>query len=622
MSNSWLKNFERIPIILYFSVAVILYCFLLTNQILPEALLRFFHEFSFLLVLLILGAYYWSFRLPGKLGWFIGFLFVLLFFALTLLFKWTSGFSDNWIIGGLIPYKDGQHYYQAVQMVLAGEPIPILSYQPAERPLNPGLMSFLFLFTQSNLKWTLAIIVLLTAISIYLAARCVFDNWGPLAAAVFMTLLHLYARDLIGLLNSELPGLLIGTLSFVVLWRAAKDMKLSYFILGSVILMLSTSARPGAFFIFPLLILWGGWVFREEKRFSYKTAVIAAVVLVLSFLLFNVIYPRIVVEPGRVTFSNFAFMIYGQVRGGTGWTEGFAVTGTKNPEVILNASFDFFRRHPQSLLIGFAKSYRDFFHPRHKGIFPLAGMTTSGTILWVIGLILFAVGFVQAIRRRSEPLFLLLITCFIGIFFSIPFLPPIDGGNRFYASTMAFFFAIVVIPLIRFPKNGETWGVEVDHSILPTAISGSLVVVLTVLTPIFLQRANELPDIPIAACPSEQEAFAIILNPDSYVDLSTDDGSCGIVPEICLDDFRANGADSESDDFYQELEKQATANDAVTRILPENNLIDSKFHFFVGSIDLFKRGAIGEIITGCATEIRTEHQSIFKIESVNTQPVE
>ena len=287
MTSSWLKGFERIPFLLYFAVAVILFFLVLTSSFMPETLLQFFHEFSFFLVLLTLVIYYFSFRLPGKVGWFVGFLFILLFFALTLLYKWTSGFSDNWVIGGLIPYKDGQHYYQAVQMILVGEPIPILSYQPAERPLNPGFMSFIFLIAQSNLKWALAIIVLLAAISAYLAARCVYGNWGPLAASVFLTLLHLYARDLIGLLNSELPGFIIGCLGFVVLWQAAKDLKLGYFILGSVILMLSISARAGAFFIFPFLILWAGWVFREKRRFFLKSCRNKCIRMLVYFIFFK-----------------------------------------------------------------------------------------------------------------------------------------------------------------------------------------------------------------------------------------------------------------------------------------------------------------------------------------------
>jgi hypothetical protein len=622
MTSPWLKGFERIPSLVYIIVAIILFFLVLSSGFFPESLLKFFHEFSIFLFILSAAIYYFSFRLPGKIGWFVGLLFVLLFFALTLLYKWTSGFSDNWVIGGLIPYKDARHYYQAVQMVLVGEPIPILSYQPAERPLNPGFMSFLFLLTNSNLKWTLAIVVLITGISAYLAARCVLASWGPLAASIFLSLLHLYARDLIGLLNSELPGLITGCLGFVVLWRAAKGLKPGYLYLGSVILMLSFSARPGAFFIFPLLTLWAGWVFREKQRFSIKTAGITALVVSLAFLIFNVIYPRLVVEPGRVIFSNFAFMIYGQVRGGTGWTEGFGVTGTKNPEVIFNYALDFFRRHPLSLFIGFAKSYRDFFHPRYKGIFPFGEMSTQGTILWVLGLILLVIGLTRAFKRRHEALFFLLIACFIGILLSIPFLPPIDGGNRFYAGTMALFFAVVIIPLITPTQKDKWWGLDLDRSVYPAAILGSILVVLTVFTPIYLQHSIELDKMPSFGCPGDQEPFVIKLNPESHVDLIKDNELCGIVPNICLSDFQENGTHAVSDDFYQELEKQAVSSKVAIRIYPNNNLIDSRFHFFVGAIDQFKTTSSDQLMAGCATEIRTEHQSIYNIESVVINSVE
>ena len=107
-----------------------------------------------------------------------------------------------------------------------------------------------------------------------------------------------------------------------------------------------------------------------------------------------------------------------------------------------------------------------------------------------------------------------------------------------------------------------------------------------------------------------------------FIDLIKDDDTlCGIVPNICLDDFQENGTHAASDDLYQALENQAVSNQTVTRILPNNNLIDSKFHFFVGTVDQFDNAKVGQFMTGCATEIRTEYQSVYKIESVIPSPM-
>jgi hypothetical protein len=307
-------------------------------------------------------------------------------------------------------------------------------------------------------------------------------------------------------------------------------------------------------------------------------------------------------------------MIYGQVRGGASWTEGFKVTGTKDPALILKAAVDFFKRHPLSLFIGIVKSYRDFFFPGDAGIFSFDSKTISGIGLWVIGLIFLIWGLVKAFWKRNNGIFLLLLSCFIGLFFSIPLLPPVDGGNRFYASTMAFFLVLIVIPLIESHRDGGTWGIDFDQSVYPALILGSVIVAWTVITPISLQQLNEIGDLPKIECPSNQESFVIELNPDSYLDLIKGEReSCGIVPEICLSDFQEHGTHVE-DDFYLKLVSLAVSRDEDTRVIPTNNLIDKRFHFFVGGISQFDLGKADPLIAGCATQIQTESQSIYYIE--------
>jgi len=68
-----------------------------------------------------------------------------------------SGFSDNFVIGGLLPYKDAKNYYLGANLLLNGLPIRIAG-QALGRPLFPGFLSSLLLLTGQNLKVALAVL--------------------------------------------------------------------------------------------------------------------------------------------------------------------------------------------------------------------------------------------------------------------------------------------------------------------------------------------------------------------------------------------------------------------------------------------------------------------------------
>ena len=80
------------------------------------------------------------FHLRGWKGWLLGLSVVVIFFALMLSFKWTSGFSNNRIIAGLIPYKDQFFFYHGAREVLSGNLIPNHFLQATWRPLFPGVL--------------------------------------------------------------------------------------------------------------------------------------------------------------------------------------------------------------------------------------------------------------------------------------------------------------------------------------------------------------------------------------------------------------------------------------------------------------------------------------------------
>jgi hypothetical protein len=110
--------------------------------------------------------------------------------------------------------------------------------------------------------------------------------------------------------------------------------------------------------------------------------------------------------------------------------------------------------------------------------------------------------------------------------------------------------------------------------------------------------------------------FALQMNPGSYIDISSGSSTtCGYVPQICLEDFKQNGVERDSDDFYQKLVTLVDGNSITTRIAPANDLIDGGLHFYLGTPTELGGESPDGIVVGCAKLIRTKHQTIYQVET-------
>ena len=180
----------------------------------PYSITFHFTTFSIGSFVIILLLYYLSLRLRDNIGGLVSFGLIMLLFALTLSYKWTSGFSDNFMIGGLLPYKDAKNYYLGADLILHGLPMDKAG-QATERPLFPGFLSSMLAVTGQNLKIALAVIVQLAGIGLYLSARQIRYSMGALSASLYITFMYFYIQPFIGYTLSELPGFTLGCFAFV-----------------------------------------------------------------------------------------------------------------------------------------------------------------------------------------------------------------------------------------------------------------------------------------------------------------------------------------------------------------------------------------------------------------------
>jgi len=456
----------------------------------------------------------------------------------------------------------------------------------------------------------------------YLVGQKIYLKFGALSAALYLSLFFIYAQHQIGYTHTETLGLILGNLSLILLWETVNTKKIAVLIYASFVTILAISVRAGAFFVLPFIALWSGYFFRESKRFSWKVFCLSLLAVFISYFLISTLYSRLLVAPGDYSFGNFAYSFYGQVHGGTGWHRAIEELGTRDPKIIMDSAVQFFKTHPTSLLIGAAKSYRDFFIPG-IGIFSFYGsqMNWLDQGLWVVGLFLVFRGLYLSIKNIHKGLPALLLAGFLGIFFSIPFLPPIDGGNRFYASTMPIFFALVSFATSTqrkevFPEKSQR---QTHHYIL---FSGVLALG-TVVFPILVFYLTPQPTFTIPSCPAKQVPYAIQVHPASHIDLlpshHENSSICNNLSLLCLEEFHNNGVERNIDLLFQELVNQAK--DSPTRIFAANNLIPGgRSHFFISPTEELSTISPRTTITGCATElILVELKSrpvLYRIESV------
>jgi len=214
----------------------------------------------------------------------------------------------------------------------------------------------------------------------------------------------------------------------------------------------------------------------------------------------------------------------------------------------------------------------------------------------------------------------LLVVGFAGVILSIPFLPPIDGGARFYTSTMPFFFVIPALGLSQLGREREQNSRSTEYlygdSIVSRSVSIALLA-LTLIVPVGVYSLSHKPIYALPSCPPEQEPFVMEVHKGSYIDLVKHGmAQCGLVPEVCLNDFEKNNTEKKIDDYYQELLMLTKNSDTNVRIIPAIDLLDKEFHYFYVPHNRIKANSALKVASGCATEIKTKNQSIYQVESI------
>ena len=542
---------------------------------LSEQLSDFFrHGYSFwllgILVLLLL-----TYRLPTSICKPINLSLIVVLFSLPLTALWREAYAEMQIFGGLLSFSDSAQYYHEANRFLAG--FPMTSFG-ARHPYAPALLSNLLAIMGNNLQLTLEIYVLLNALGVFLSAYTIKNILGSLIASMYVLLAFLFFRRFIGMSDTENLGFLMGCLALTVLFQGVRNGEKHFIFWGMFFISFALNTRPGTFFILPTILFWAFTTPKIQNLFKSnidKIKLVAA--LILPFLL-NVLLANAITSGGKGIFSNFSYTVYGITDGGRGWEQIFTdhpeinkISSSQSSNFTYQLAYRNFKDDPKNTLKGVASAYRDFFSIKDSSVFGFVSggdltaydspdfQNQSGYQFTRIVLLILSLGGLSWLwYKRSLPENSLLLWGMLGVFLSIPFLPPRDAGiMRVYAASIPFMILLpgLGLKLLVLRSSWDHGPIKQDHLVGNfSKILGISLIALTVFGSFVIYHFNKNQNDFKTACTTHQAAAVIEVRSDSYLYLLDDKSlEATYLPRIRLSDFQLRLQNFPYADKIQEL---------------------------------------------------------------------
>lgn len=507
----------------FFSFAMFGLLFFLPR--LPEIERNGIQIFDEFLILFSCVVIYISFSKTSWLWKFLSLFLTMCIFYLPLLRIWGNVVSNFNTVLGILPWSDASNYYMDALELLHGGLFGTFS---GYRPLFGCLLTVLLAITQQNLQIVLIIFVIINAIAAFLLAKELSNIFGPLVGIITLFLLQIYYRQFAGSTMSEQLGMAAGEIAFLTLVIAFRAKDFRYFCVGLFFSVFAMFVRPGALFIIPTIILLGLFTFSEDRQRMFRNAILIIIIVLATWQL-NLKVSQFSSGPNSMPLGIFSYTLYGQAKGGAGWQQFFidypnqeSKSSADLPTAAYNAALAEIYNHPIGLMKGILKSYRDFIFPGLNSVFGYIrfGNDIFDQILQISFLILMVIGLTKCWLERSSLVCALMLAFAVGIFLSIPFVPPGDAtGMRLYAVTIvipclfaAFGLGVIAKKPILLPSQKNMLLTNGTSAVL----FGSLMIVMS-LSVVLIKANNRKPVFQAITCPEGLVPVAFYAPTGSYL---------------------------------------------------------------------------------------------------------
>ena len=271
----------------------------------------------------------------------------------TLWTAWSTGRTFFFSIGGYLPWSDASSWFNGgFKLLFAGK----VGGLEATRIINETFVAALLAVSHENLQGALILRTALIALAVFLFLREVAYRLGIPCAATTAIAMIAFIDLWTPTMMTEPTGFLFGTLGATLLLLGTDDRAPQLFSAGLFLLVLALAARPGPFFVLPILVVWAGRCFRETEHFAMKPMLWSAAGVASGFA-FAALLHRLYAVPGTVPFNDFAYSLYGLAKGGQSWSVFFSdvkhfPSGKSATSVAMEQAIAMIRADPIPFLTG------------------------------------------------------------------------------------------------------------------------------------------------------------------------------------------------------------------------------------------------------------------------------
>jgi hypothetical protein len=493
----------------------------------------------------------------GISGYITSFLIIGLLFGGAIIGVWSNAISDLNIVTGLLPFNDANGYFHGGRLVAEGQ---LMFPFSAKRPLFSAIMGVFLWLSSQNLQFTIGCFVFISFMVVFFSTQELNKSIGAPGAAFFALGIFIFSRRFIGSTMSEIIGLPLGTIGFAFIWSGAIRQRLKETACGILLVTLGLLSRAGPFFILPLLVIWSGWGLRGEKKYNWKAFFVIGAAVGAGFI-FNTIIYYFLAGSNSAPMGNFSYTLYGLVVGGKGWKQYIVdhpnVKNLVEPfqsRAIYRYAWEAFISNPFATVQGSIKYWGDFLNFQWYGAFGyIEGASNSESLAGrVLMAILSLAGLATCIKRFKIPAISMLLVGVIGIFLSVPFVPPLDAEIRTYAAAIPWFVSLGMVGLIGIidvikKSSGLTFGKPESVKNAPGLwASGLTLIFLMVIAPLIVHAIKTPIVIPQqTSCLSGEESAITTVNRGSYINIRKDESMPqSMIPDVRYSDFVRSMHDS------------------------------------------------------------------------------
>jgi len=326
----------------------------------------------------------------------------------------------------------------------------------------------------------------------------------------------MYYRFHSGAVRTESLGVALSVLGAAFLWRSIAQSKDKLALAGIFLLAIAMIARAGSFFALPMIILWGGWKFRPYgKKISWKFIVIGIGLVVSAFAINQLIISTFGTKEG-IPFGNFSYSFYGLAAGGKSWAYVQQIYPGASEETIYKLAWGLILEDPSLIVKGALYNWKMFFSNTGYGMFSfMTGESSISNIVSYMGMCLLClISLGIWIREPADPYLSFIGSFMVGVFLSIPFLPPTDAFRvRAYAASIVLFGLLPAMGLHFILKNLKIsflWEVHDTHPYeIELLLFSAIFLGAVLIGPFMLYKVEALPILKPAICSGEETSLVI-----------------------------------------------------------------------------------------------------------------